>query len=162
MLHEYYARVLGLLVPHFFSIFWTFFFLFRPTHPKSKSAFDNKRRKKRGWPKIKNVRKISANKSAVKNLIICYKDTKIWTIYIKSNLHMVRQFYAAKTYFVQWTFTANSLLNGHHRDRHHLMWIKERVPLHFIGCGLIWIKFKLWLVYFHNMNYLYKVFHYVV
>ena len=51
-LHGYYAEVPGHLAPDFFSIlFLFFFFLFRPTDPKSENAFDKKRKKKRGWPK---------------------------------------------------------------------------------------------------------------
>ena len=50
-LHGYYAEVPGHLAPDFFSIlFLFFFFLFRPTDPKSENAFDKKRKKKRGWP----------------------------------------------------------------------------------------------------------------
>ena len=52
-LHGYYAEVPGHLAPDFFSIlFLFFFFLFRPTDPKSENAFDKKRKKKRGWPKL--------------------------------------------------------------------------------------------------------------
>ena len=50
-LHRYYAEVPGLLAPDSFSNFiFVVFFLFRPTDPKSENAFDNKRKKKGGWP----------------------------------------------------------------------------------------------------------------
>ena len=41
-----YTEVLGLLVRDFFSIFFFLaFFLFRPTDPKSRNAFDSKQKK---------------------------------------------------------------------------------------------------------------------
>ena len=47
-LHGYYAEVPGLLPPDSFSNFISvfFFFLFRPTDPKSEHAFGNKRKKR--------------------------------------------------------------------------------------------------------------------
>ena len=47
--------------------FVSFYFIFRPTDPKSENAFDNKR-KKRGWPDMNDVDQIRANGICTKNL----------------------------------------------------------------------------------------------
>ena len=50
--HGYYAEALALLAPDSFSNFILdlFFFLFRPTNPKSENKFENKQKKNRRWP----------------------------------------------------------------------------------------------------------------
>ena len=53
-LHGYCAEVPGLLAPDSLSNFIIIFF-FWLTDPKSEDAFDNKRKKKRGWPTLKLI-----------------------------------------------------------------------------------------------------------
>ena len=57
-----YTEVLGILVRDFFSIFFVFFFLFRPTDPKSGNAFDSK-------PKRVNGLRGSTSKKHTINLV---------------------------------------------------------------------------------------------
>ena len=83
-LHGYYAEVPGHLAPDFFSIlFLFFFFLFRPTDPKSENAFDKKRKKKRGWP-LQEIKRFllcfGATFEQLFRKIVDFHDTQLETV----------------------------------------------------------------------------------